>query len=49
MLSRLPTPLAQLNAGSNSEKLKMKSDNYYIFCTDEKNLKTLSKTWKEFL
>ena len=38
MLSRLPIPLAQLNAGNNSEKLKMKSDNYYIFCTDQKSL-----------
>ena len=39
MLSRLPITLAQLKAGNNSEKnLKMKLDNYYILCTDQKNL-----------
>ena len=30
MLSRLPMTLAQLKAGNNSEKLKMKLGNYYI-------------------
>ena len=38
MLNRLPISLAQLNAGNNSEKLKKKSDNYCILCTDQKNL-----------
>ena len=36
MLSRLPTSLAQLNAGNNSEILK--NGNYYIPCTNQKNL-----------
>ena len=40
MLSRLPITLAQLKAGNNSEKLKMKLDNYYILCTDQKNLQS---------
>ena len=30
MFSRLPITLAQLKAGNNSEKLKMKKDNYCI-------------------
>ena len=42
MLSRLPITLAQLKAGNNSEKLKMKLDNYYILCTDQKNLQSNS-------
>ena len=35
-LSRLPITLAQLKAGNNSEKL-MKSGNYCILCTVQKN------------
>ena len=45
MFSRLPITLAQLKAGNNSEKkkiLKMKLDNYYILCTDQKNLQSNS-------
>ena len=42
MFSRLPTSVAQLNAGNNSEKLKTKLDNYCILCTDQKNLKNNS-------
>ena len=42
MLSRLPISLAQLKAGNNSENLKMKSENYCILCTDEKNLQNNS-------
>ena len=38
MLSRLPIPLAQLKEGYNSKNLKVKSDNYCILCTDQKNL-----------
>ena len=38
MLSRLPVSLPQLNAGNNSEKLKMKVGNYCILCTDQKKL-----------
>ena len=38
MLSRLPITLARLKAGNNSENLKMKLGNYYILCTDQKNL-----------
>ena len=38
MLSRLQITLAQLKPGNNSENLKMKLDNYYILCTDQKNL-----------
>ena len=46
MLSRLPITLAQLKAGNNSEKLKMKLDNYYILCTDQKNLQNnFIKVW----
>ena len=36
MLSRLPIAFAQLEAGNNSEKL----GNYYILCTDQKNLQS---------
>ena len=39
MLSRLPILLAQLKAGNNFEKLKMKSDNYYI---DQKSFQKVS-------
>ena len=43
MLNRLPIPLAQLKVRNNSKKnLKMKSDNYYILCTDKKNLQSKS-------
>ena len=43
MLSRLPITLAQLKTGNNSEKLK---NDYYIFCTDKKNLQNNSiKVW----
>ena len=42
MLSRLPISLAQLNAGNNSKNLEMKSDNYCVFCTDQKNLQKTS-------
>ena len=43
MLSRLPILLAQLKAGNNFEKLKMKSDNYYI---DQKSFQKVSiKVW----
>ena len=39
MLSRFPITLAQLKAGNNSEKLKNEiRQNYYILCTDQKNL-----------
>ena len=31
MICRLSNTLAQLQARNNSENLKMKSDNYYIF------------------
>ena len=45
MLSRLPITLAQLKAG-NLKNLKMKLDNYYILCTDQKNLQSNSiKVW----
>ena len=38
MFSRLPISLAQLMAGSNSEKnLRMKQDNYRIPCVDQKS------------
>ena len=36
MLSRLPITFAQLKVGSNSENLKMKSDNYCTRCKDQK-------------
>ena len=42
MLSRLPITLAQLKSGNNSENLKMKLGNYYILCTDQKNLQSNS-------
>ena len=42
MLSRSPISLAQIKAGKNSENLKMKLDNYYILCTDQKNLQNNS-------
>ena len=42
MLSRLLISLAQLKAGNNSEKLKMKLGNYFILCTDQKNLQNKS-------
>ena len=46
MLSRLPINLAQLNAGNNSEKLKMKLGNHCILCTDQKDLQNKSiKVW----
>ena len=41
MLSRLPISLAQLNAGNNSENLKMKLGNYCILSTDLKNLQKM--------
>ena len=42
MLSRLPITLTQLKAGNNSENLKMKLDNYYILCVEQKNLQRKS-------
>ena len=52
MLSRLPISLAQLKAGNNSKKIKMKLDNYCILCTDQKKKKrkkklqiTFKKVW----
>ena len=42
MLSRLLITLAHLKAGNNSEKLKMKLDNYCILCTDQKSLQNNS-------
>ena len=42
MLSRLPIFLAQLKAGNSSEILKMKLDNYYTPCTDQKSLQKKS-------
>ena len=45
MLSRLPISLAQLKAG-NLKNSKMKSGNYFILCTDQKNLhKIFTKGW----
>ena len=41
MLSRLPISLAQLNAGNNSENLKIKLGNYCILSTDLKNLQKM--------
>ena len=38
MLSRLPITLAELKAGNYFEKLKNKITQYYILCTDQKNL-----------
>ena len=38
MLSRLPTPLAEIKAGNNSEKLKNeKKDRYYVLCIVQVN------------
>ena len=37
MISILQITLAQLKAGINSKNLKMKSDNYCILCTVQKN------------
>ena len=46
MLSRLPISLAQLKAGNNSEKYKTEISNYFILCTDKKNLQSNSiKVW----
>ena len=42
MLGRLPISLAQLKTGNDSENLKMKSDNYFILCKDQKNLQNKS-------
>ena len=42
MLNRLPISLSQLKAENNSEKFKMKSDNYCILCIDQKNLQKTS-------
>ena len=38
VLSRLPITLAQLKARNNSEQLKNEIRQYYILCTDQKNL-----------
>ena len=38
MLSRLPVTLAQLKQEIIQKNLKMKSDNYYTLCTDQKKL-----------
>ena len=38
MLSRLPVTLAQLKQKIIQKNLKMKSDNYYTLCTDQKKL-----------
>ena len=40
MLGRLSITLAELKAGNNSENLKMKLDNYFILCTNQKNLQS---------
>ena len=37
ILSRLPIYLARSKAENNSANLKMKSCNYWILCTDQKN------------
>ena len=42
ILSRLPINLAQLKAGKILKNVKMKLDNYCIFCTDQKNLQNNS-------
>ena len=57
MLSRLPTSLAQLKAGNNSEKLKNEIRQLLYSLYRSKNLQnksikvwsTLFKTWKQFL
>ena len=46
MLSRLPISLAQLKAKKIQKNLKIKSDDYCILCTDQKNLQNKSiKGW----
>ena len=46
MFSRLPTSLAQLKAGNNSENLKAKLGNFCALCTDQKKLQNDStKVW----
>ena len=46
MLSRLPITLAQLKPRNNLKNLKMKLDNYYILCTDKRNLQnSYIKVW----
>ena len=46
MLGRLSIGLAELKAGNNSENLKMKLDNYFILCTNQKNLQSnYIKVW----
>ena len=46
MLSRLPITLAQLKPRNNLKNLKMKLDNYYILCTDKRNLQNnYIKVW----
>ena len=42
ILSRLPISLAQLKAGNNSERLRIKLGNYCSLCTDEKYLQKIS-------
>ena len=42
MLSRLPITIAQLKQEIILKNLKMKLDNYYILCTDQKNLQSNS-------
>ena len=42
MLSRLPITLAQLKAGSNSEKLKNEIRQLLILCTDQNILQSNS-------
>ena len=42
MLSRLPISLAQLKAGNNSEKSKIKIRQIYILCTNQKILQKMS-------
>ena len=42
MLSRLPISLAQLKAGNNSEKSKIKIRQIYVLCTNQKILQKMS-------
>ena len=42
MLSRLPISLAQLKAGNNSGKSKIKIRQIYILCTNQKILQKMS-------
>ena len=42
MLSRLPISLAQLKAGNNSERSKIKIRQIYILCTNQKILQKMS-------